>query len=87
MLQCGAVCCIVVQCVAVCCSVVQRGAVCCSVVQCVTVCCSVLQCVAVCCNSSCHMSCGVVQDVGVQISHFTYMNDLCHVYDRVMSCT
>ena len=50
MLQCVAVCCIVLQCVAVCCSVLQCAAVCYSVLQCVAVCCSVSQCVAVCCS-------------------------------------
>ena len=56
MLQCVAVCCVVVQCVAVCCgdedimAYLQdvRATVSCSVLQCVAVCCSVLQCVAVC---------------------------------------
>ena len=67
MLQCVAVCCIVLQrvaaccrvlqCIAVCCSVLQCIAVCCSVLQCVVVCCSVLQCVAACCSV---LQCAVV---------------------------
>ena len=48
VLQCVAVCHIMLQCVTVCCSVLQCVAVCYSVLQCVTVCCSVLQCVAAC---------------------------------------
>jgi len=48
VLQCVAMCCIVLQCVADTCrkpiySVLQCVAVCCSVLQCVAVCCSVLQ--------------------------------------------
>ena len=46
MLQCDAVCCIVLQCVAVWCSVMQCVALCCIVLQCGAVWCSVLQCVA-----------------------------------------
>ena len=60
LLQCVAVCCLVLQCVAVRCSVLQCVAVCCSVLQCVAVCCSVLQCVVVCCS--------VLQRVGVSCS-------------------
>jgi len=37
VVQCGALCCIVLQCVAMCCSVLQCVAVCCSVLQCVAI--------------------------------------------------
>ena len=47
VLQCVAVCCILLHCVTVCCNVLQCVAMCCSVLQCVAVCCSVLQYIAV----------------------------------------
>jgi len=90
VLQCVAVCCSVLQCVAVCCSVLQCVAECCSVLQCVALCCSVLQCVAVCCSvlqsvAPCRpLSCFDVDvahmQVGLCLSHDTYVDEARHTH-------
>ena len=72
MLQCGAVCCIVLRCVAVCCIVLQ----------CVAVCCIVLQCVGdegVMSRSwMSHIFCMMSHVRSWSMSHVAHMNESCH---------